>query len=117
MKNVVILFAAMIVAGCSGDKSEMKPFVECKLAAELLRDDSSWKVIDMKSKVYAMASNIDFPVTKSNAMRDQILATWELDSLPQAVKKDRVVAVFNSQVCARMHELSSISVQSIEGDI
>lgn len=103
MKKIVVTLAgALILLGCSEDRSRQKSIVECMMSAEYLNRGDSWDLMNIHAEIQAVQHHFDLSPSETKQLRNQIGSEWKLDSLSDSDRRQKLVSVFESPTCKAM---------------
>ncbi len=115
MRNTVFACGALLLlCGCSNEKDEMHPFMECSIAAGVLNQSEAARTIISKAWEFRAARNMSFSSEEGIEMHNEIRKEWLEHGKSKQEQIAHLLKVFNSPQCAALHEAPKLALSDID---
>ncbi|MET0775451.1 MAG: hypothetical protein ABWZ65_08185 [Pseudomonas mandelii] len=115
MKNTVFAFGALLLlCGCSSEKDEMHPFMECSIAAGVLNQSEAARTVIAKGWEFRAAHNMSFSPDEGIEMHNEIREEWLEHGKSKQEQISHLLTVFNSPQCVALHNSQKLALSDID---
>lgn len=115
MKHIFLACGALLVlCGCSSEQKEMRPFMECSIAASVLNQSEAARTVLGKAWEFRAERNMSFSTEQGIEMHNEIRGEWLKHGKSKQEQITHVLTVFNSPQCVALHQSQNLTLSDID---